>query len=243
MNYATVGVGFDIDHTLCIDNKLERVAFLHLLEQIIAQGGRALGSLAEEAENIDRLLASQRAGNCTIDEAVDGFVRERGIAPRHEFEEGFCRMALSMAETFIVPDPDAKATIDELTANGVPLGILSNGWNPLQVVKARRAGFGGRVLASADLGVQKPHPDAFRALARELGLDPVRCFYVGDNPEVDIVGALEAGFQAVWIDNEGKTYPPDLPEPTHVVHSLRELIPLVSAVAAREGSPVQGEPI
>ncbi|MBV8638190.1 MAG: HAD family hydrolase [Candidatus Eremiobacteraeota bacterium] len=233
MNNATVGVGFDIDHTLCIDNKLERVAFLHLLEQIEAHGGYALGSLAEESENIDRLLATQRAGNCTIDEAVYGFVRDRGVAPNDVFAEGFRRMALSMAETFIVPDPNAKAMLDALTDSGAALGVLSNGWNPLQVVKARRAGFKGRVIASADLGVQKPHPDAFRALAHELGLEPRHCFYVGDAPEIDIAGALKAGFQAVWIDNEGKTYPPDIPEPTYVVHSLLELIPLVGAVAAQ----------
>lgn len=233
MNYATVGVGFDIDHTLCIDNKLERVAFFHLLEEIVALGGRALGPLAEESENIDRLLALQRAGGCTIDEAVFGFVRDRGVAPRDAFAEGFRRMALAMAETFIVPDPDAKPTLDDLKHAGVALGVLSNGWNPLQVAKARRAGFKGKVLASADLGVQKPHPEAFGALAEELGVRPERCFYVGDAPEVDIVGALQAGFQAVWIDNEGKTYPPDLPEPTYVVHSLRELIPLVGAVAAQ----------
>ena len=243
MNNATVGVGFDIDHTLCVDNKLERVAFLHLLEHIGDEGGHALGPLAEETENIDRLLAFQRGGGCTIEEAVDRFVSERGAVPSGHFTEGFRRMALSMAETFIVPDPDAKATLDELAAAGVVLGVLSNGWNPLQIVKARRAGFTGKVLASADLGIQKPDPATFRALAEELGLEPQRCFYVGDTPEIDIPGALEAGFRAVWIDNEGKTYPPGLPQPTHVVHSLRELIPLVSAVAAHEGSPVQGEPI
>lgn len=229
----TVGVGFDIDHTLCIDNKLERVAFLHVLENLPEDGGHALGSLAQEIDNIDALLAFQRSGGCTIEEAVKRFVEERGASdPEGRFCEGFRRMALAMAETFIVPDPDAKATIDELTRGGFALGVLSNGWNPLQILKARRAGFTGKVLASADLGVQKPHPDAFRALAEELGVAPERCFYVGDDPRGDIGGALAAGFRAVWIDNEGKTYPPDLPEPTHVVHSLRELIPLVSAVAA-----------
>jgi HAD superfamily hydrolase (TIGR01509 family) len=233
VNNATVGVGFDIDHTLCIDNKLERVAFLHLLEHIGAEGGHALGSLAEETENIDRLLAFQRGGGCSIEEAVDRFVSERGAVPSGHFIEGFRRMALSMAETFIVPDPDAKATLDDLTAGGVEIAVLSNGWNPLQIVKARRAGFAGKVLASGDLGVQKPNPVAFEVLAKELGLAPERCLYVGDAPEIDIPGALEAGFRAVWIDNEGKTYPPDLPRPTHVVHSLRELIPLVSAVALR----------
>jgi HAD superfamily hydrolase (TIGR01549 family) len=227
-----VGVGFDIDHTLCIDNKLERVAFLHLLDRIVVEGGRALGTLQEETEHIDALLADQRAGHCTIDEAVARFVGERGVEAREHYGSGFKRMALAMAETFIIPDPDAKPTIDALSASGVALGVLSNGWSPLQSIKARRAGFTGKVLASADLGVQKPNPAAFRALAGELGLEPWECLYVGDDPKSDIAGALAAGFRAVWIDNEGKTYPADLPEPTHIVHSLREVVALAAAVAA-----------
>jgi HAD superfamily hydrolase (TIGR01549 family) len=224
---ATVGVGFDIDHTLCIDNKLERVAFLHLLDRIVADGGHPLGPLAQETEHIDKLLAFQRGGGCSIEAAVERFVRERGAQPNAAYADGFKRMAMSMAETFVVPDPDAKPTIDELTRRGVPLCILSNGWNPLQNIKARRAGWRGPVLASGDLGVQKPDPQAFQALARELGLEPERCFYVGDDPQSDIMGAMSAGFRSVWIDNEGKTYPPDIPAPDHVVRSLLDLVDLV----------------
>lgn len=227
---SRVGVGFDIDHTLAIDNKLERVAFLHLLEHVVEAGGHPLGTLAEESANVDELLAYQRGGGCTIEAAVDRFVRERGGRPSQAFVEGFKRMALSMAETFVVPDPDAKSVLNELGGAGVVLGVLSNGWNPLQDLKARRAGFGGTVIASADLGVQKPDPAAFAALAEQLGLPPARCFYVGDDPKADVAGALAAGFRAVWLDNEGKTYPPELPPPTHVIHSLRELPALAGAV-------------
>lgn len=230
---SLVGIGFDIDHTLAIDNKLERVAFLRLLEQIIAAGGRPLGSLADEASKIDDLLSRQRGGGCSIDEAVEEFVYERGAKPSAAFAEGFRRMALAMAETFVVPDPDAKPVLDELVAHGVRMAVLSNGWSPLQGVKARRAGFHGTVLASAALGVQKPNPRAFEALAAELALPPQQCFFVGDDPRTDIAGSLEAGFRAVWIDNEGKTYPPELPKPTHVIHSLRELPALVGAVVTR----------
>jgi HAD superfamily hydrolase (TIGR01509 family) len=223
-----VGVGFDIDHTLCIDNKLERVAFLHLLDRVVSEGGHPLGTLAEETERIDDLLAFQRGGGCSIEEAVARFVRERGGHPSADYAEGFRRMSLSMAETFIVPDPEAKATIDELTRRGVPVAVLSNGWNPLQNIKARRAGFTGRVLASGDLGVQKPDAEAFEALALALELEPDRCFYVGDDPKSDIMGAMNAGFRAVWLDNEGKTYPSDVPPPDHVVHSLRGVLGLIA---------------
>jgi len=228
---APCGVGFDIDHTLCIDNKLERVAFLHLLNQIVDDGGYALGSLAAESDRIDELLAFTRGGGCTIEEAVLRFVTERGGTPSDAYVAGFKRMALSMAESFIVPDPGARPTIAALEQHGVAVAVLSNGWNPLQIAKARRAGFNGTVLASADLGVQKPNPLAFAALARELRADPARCFYVGDDPRSDVGGALGAGFQAVWLDHEGKSYPPDLPPPTHVVHSLVEVLALVAAEA------------
>jgi HAD superfamily hydrolase (TIGR01549 family) len=228
---APCAVGFDIDHTLCIDNKLERVAFLHLLGRIIDDGGVSLGSLAQETEHIDALLVFARGGGGTIEDAVRRFVSERGVTPTEAHVEGFKHVALSMAESFIVPDPRARPTISALEREHIPVAVLSNGWNPLQVTKARLAGFGGRVIASADLGVQKPNPTAFEALARELRAEPARCFYVGDDPRSDVAGALGAGFQAVWLDHEGKSYPPDLPRPTHVIHSLEEVLTLVAAEA------------
>ncbi len=228
---AACAVGFDIDHTLCIDNKLERVAFLHLLDRVIEEGGIALGSLAQESDHIDELLVFARGGDGTIEEAVRRFVRERGVEPTDEHIAGFKRMALAMADSFIVPDPRARKTLEALQQRGTRVAVLSNGWNPLQIAKARLAGFGGTVLASADLGVQKPNPAAFAALAQELGADPARCLYVGDDPRADVGGALGAGFQAVWLDHEGKKYPSDLPPPTHVVGSLEEVLALVAAEA------------
>jgi len=231
MPSAPYAVGFDIDHTLALDNKLERVAFLHLLEQLIAAGGRPRGSLHEEIELIDALLAMQRSGAFTIEEAVGKFVSERGVEPCDEYVEGFKRMALEMAPSFIVPAPDAKATLDELERRGVPRAILSNGWNPLQILKARRAGFNGNVIASADIGVQKPNPKAFEALVSALGVPPERCYYIGDDPAGDVAGAMAAGLQAVWIDNEGKSYPSGLPKAPHIVSSLSEFLSILPAVA------------
>ncbi len=224
-----VAVGFDIDHTLAIDNKLERVALLHLLDRIVAEGGHALGTLQQETDAIDELLAHQRAGGSSIDEAVHRFAKERGGRSPEAYAEGFRRLCLHMAETFIIADPEAKRTIDRLHALGVPVGVLSNGWNPLQTAKARRAGFMGTVLASADIGARKPEPEAFAALCRALGVAPAACYYVGDDPAADIMGAMRAGLQAVWLDNEGRRYPPDLPPPHHTIRSLRDVLDLLPA--------------
>ncbi|HEV7180668.1 MAG TPA: HAD family hydrolase [Candidatus Baltobacteraceae bacterium] len=221
---APFAVGFDIDHTLAIDNKLERVAFLHVLERIANDGGSALGSLADEIERIDALLSAQRSGAYSIEEAVNRFVSARGVSPDAAYIDGFKRMALEMVDTFIVPAPDAKRTLDELARHSIPTAVLSNGWNPLQIAKARRAGFGGAVVASGDIGVQKPNPRAFRALTDALGVDAAHCYYIGDDPAADAIGAESAGLQGVWLDNEGKVYPADLPPPRRTASSLSEFL-------------------
>jgi len=222
-----IGILFDIDHTLVVDNKLERVAFLHLLEDVIDDGGRALGSLSEESEAIDALLAKQRSGGCSIDDAVRTFVAERGVEARQRYVDRFRAKALRMVEDFVVPAPDAKRTLTELEARGYAVAVLTNGWNPLQRRKAERAGFTGTVLASGDMGIQKPDPRVFTAAAAELGLSPADTWYVGDDPSSDIVGALRAGLRAIWLDCEGAPYPRGLPPPTARVAALADLLALL----------------
>lgn len=227
---APVAVGFDIDHTIAIDNKLERVALLRLLEEVTAAGGHPLGSLEDEIVRIDDLLARQRRGEFTIDAAVENFVRERGIAAdRAAYAARFRAMALAMADEFVVARPGAKAAFATLRARGVRMAILSNGWNPLQTRKARRASFEGTVLASAEIGVQKPDARAFAALTAALQTAPAQTWYLGDDPRIDVEGARAAGLRAVWMNAQRAQFPADLPEPEFAVETLAELADLVLA--------------
>lgn len=225
---ATIGVGFDIDHTIAIDNKLERVALLRLLEPMAEDGGIPTENLADEIDRVDRLLAEQRAGKFTIDEAVRRFVRERGVTSRDErYVERFKTMALAMVDQFVIPMPSAKRTFDRLIERGARIAVLSNGWNPLQVRKARRTGFEGAVIASADIGERKPDARAFNALLETLGTRPERTWFVGDDPWADVDGARAAGLRAVWLDAEHAAFPPALAAPRYIIHALDELPALV----------------
>ena len=223
------GVGFDLDHTLMIDNKLERVAFLRLLEFLLEIGGRALGSIFDEGNRIDALLAEQRSGAFSIDAAVARFVAERGVEPAPEHAERFRAMACEMVAQFVVPLPGVRATLAALRRRGIAVAVLSNGWNPLQVLKAQRAGFEGPVIASADVGQQKPGARAFEALMRALGTRPQDTWYVGDDPRGDVEGARAIGMHAVWIDDENKAYPPELLPAPYTIHSLPELLDILPA--------------
>jgi putative hydrolase of the HAD superfamily len=55
------------------------------------------------------------------------------------------------------------------------------------------------LLISGDLGYRKPHPMVFDTLIRQFGFDGNEILFVGDDPEPDIIGALKAGINPVWM--------------------------------------------
>jgi HAD superfamily hydrolase (TIGR01509 family) len=229
---AVRGIGFDLDHTLAIDNCLERVAFLHLLEEVLREGGRPVGTLGDEIASIDELLARQRHGEFSIDEAVRRFVAQRSLEPTEFHVEAFRRNAVAMVEQFVVPLPGVQPTLEGLRERGIVVGVLTNGWNPLQVRKAERAGFRGPILVSSEIGERKPAHRAFEVLLRALGTEPQQTWYVGDDPHDDIAGAHASGIAGVWIDWEHKEYPTELPRPQHTIHNFIELLDLLPAAAS-----------
>lgn len=230
---AVSGIGFDLDHTLAIDNRLERVAFLRLLEVVLDEGGQTIGTLTDEVENIDALLARQRGGAFRIDEAVRKFVAQHSVDPADRYVETFRRYAVDMVGTFVVALPGVRATLAALHERGIAVAILSNGWNPLQRRKAEHVGFRGPILVSDEIGEQKPAARAFEQLLQTLESDAPVTWYVGDDPESDVAGAQAAGLQGIWLDWERKPYPQQLRPPDHTIMGLPELIELLpSAVRA-----------
>jgi putative hydrolase of the HAD superfamily len=123
--------------------------------------------------------------------------------------DGFAAWDESFQEAFAdgwSAHPEVEAVVDKLLAAGVAIGALSNASVALQTVKLERVSLLDRVpmLVGVDtIGVGKPDPRVFLEACRLLGTAPGRTAYVGDELDVDAIGAVDAGLEALWVDRPG----------------------------------------
>ena len=109
------------------------------------------------------------------------------------------RLKREYAATAATDARDVVATL----ADRHPLGLITNGVGRVQREKLDRTGLGDlfdAVVVSYDVGVHKPNQRIFDAARDRLDAD--RYVMVGDDHASDIVGAREAGFEAVHIQSD-----------------------------------------
>lgn len=120
----------------------------------------------------------------------------------------------------VEPYPEVPAALGRLAAR-FPLYVLSNG-NAEPARTSLGHHFRG-AFSARGLGVAKPDPRAFQAVAASVGIPVERWLYVGDDPHADVVGARRAGMATAWLHRREKTWPPALARADHEFIHLGEL--------------------
>lgn len=95
----------------------------------------------------------------------------------------------------------AVELLDAVRSSGRPCGLVTMSYRRLAelVVAAAPDGVFGVVVAGDDVSRAKPAPDAYRAAARALGVDPHACVVVEDSAP-GVTSALTAGAHIVAVD-------------------------------------------
>jgi putative hydrolase of the HAD superfamily len=101
-----------------------------------------------------------------------------------------------------------------------PLASLSNG--NADVFCTSAAPYFTAAVSAREIGVAKPDARIFHAAAAQLQLPVEAVLHVGDDASTDVLGALEAGMQTVWVNTQGHVWPHASPQPLTVSH-LAEL--------------------
>lgn len=137
---------------------------------------------------------------------------------------------------------DVRQVVEELTRRGYRLGILSNTITereiPEWLIEDGLARYFPTVVLSSVFGRRKPGPEIYWEAARQAGVMPEHCAYVGDNVKRDVVGTRRSGFGMIIImldpGEDGKEAVTDENRPDLIIHELSELL---DVFPARQAAP------
>ena len=147
--------------------------------------------------------------------------------PAHDLNSAYLA---TMAE--ICTPLDGAVSLLAALAGEARLGIITNGFTELQQARLERTGLGHHfevLVISEQVGMTKPHREIFdHALSLMGNPPPDLVLMVGDNPDSDIQGGINAGFDTCWVNVDGRVAPESV-KPTYEVTSLAELERLLFA--------------
>jgi HAD superfamily hydrolase (TIGR01549 family) len=207
---------FDLDNTLLDHNAAERQAISAFLPRYYYE--EHIGAILRETP--DRFIAAYRRWNTALwrDLAMNRMTADElkwqrfawtllEVAPNFTAQNAK-RLGKDMGKTYLELYakgwqllPNADETLRAL-AERYKLGLITNGFTEQQRGKLARFGWESRFDAAAlsgELGVMKPHKAIFDHTLSALGLGAHEIVYVGDHYETDVVGALAAGWRAIWF--------------------------------------------
>lgn len=162
---------------------------------------------------------------------VERFRRPLSVGPGLEPTEALC---LEISDRFL-DFCSTKAGVVEgahelmayLRGRGYRMHMASNGFHEVQFKKLAACGLADyfdTVVLSEDAGANKPSPRFFDYAFRQSGASRETTLMVGDNPQTDILGALDYGIDAMLF-NRWDVETSDLTrQPTFVVTRLKDIM-------------------
>ena len=115
----------------------------------------------------------------------------------------------------LAPHGDARAALERLAGEAVPVAALANGSAETIGGLLRAAGLEGlvdRVISVDEVGVWKPAPTPYLHAASTLGVEPRELALVAVHAW-DVHGAVRAGLVGGWVSRLEGTYPPTFDPP------------------------------
>ncbi|WP_158853245.1 HAD family hydrolase [Halorhabdus sp. CUG00001] len=201
-------VVFDLDETLAVTTR-DR-------QRLLADTATAAGLEPIEYGTYERAHRESVTGD-TRARIFETLIDDESIDP-HAVAETY----RGVVNEHLEPIEGAEALLTQLTTGaGYRVGVLTDGPERAQCSKIEKLGWGDLLDATVVTGrmeTRKPDPVAFEAVLGALSVDAEQAVYVGDKPEADVEGALDAGMRAIQVLYPGG---PD-PHPRADAHIERE---------------------
>jgi len=111
---------------------------------------------------------------------------------------------MQQAKMDLVLFDDVMPALDALKKRGLQLGLISN-IEQNMTATLDKLGLAAKldiIVTSQDAGFTKPNPGIFQYALKKSGVKPDESVYVGDQYQVDMVGAKGAGMKGILLDRD-----------------------------------------
>jgi HAD superfamily hydrolase (TIGR01549 family) len=131
-------------------------------------------------------------------------LKEAGIEP----DEKLVLAMLGKMQQFkakLVLFDDVAPALNDLKSRGLILGLISNVERDLSstISELGLPSWLDIVVTSLDAGFNKPQPEIFQEAMRRAVIEASQAIYVGDQYQVDCIGAGHAGMKGILLDRRG----------------------------------------
>jgi len=177
-----------------------------------------------------RAAFASRATGSPLEQSLQDICRTLGVdAPPSAIADALA-FRLTAHRALFRPRPDAAATLEQLRARGLRLGLITDctGDVPGLWAASPLAPLVDGAVFSAVEGMQKPDRRMYELACERLAVRRERCLYVGDGNSDELNGAVAAGMRAVQLRPGDTDAPPW--EGTQIA-ALGAVVELVDAVA------------
>ncbi|MBF2348003.1 HAD family hydrolase [Listeria marthii] len=132
--------------------------------------------------------------------------------------------------------PGIKEILTWAKKNHITMGIITNGPKEHQQHKINDLQINdwipvANTFISGGVGIEKPDKKIFELVAKQIGIDGAKTYYIGDSFENDVIGSKNAGWHSIWLNRRGHLEPEDAAYlPDHCVENEQELFALLQEI-------------
>jgi putative hydrolase of the HAD superfamily len=131
-------------------------------------------------------------------------LREAGLDESQELIAGILKKWMHFDLKMVLFD-DVIPALTHLRELGLILGLISNVDRDIAPLyqELGLSAWLQVVVTSQEVGFNKPQPEIFQEALKKAGVKPSEAIYVGDQHQIDVVGANGAGMRGILLDRGG----------------------------------------
>lgn len=204
-------VGFDLDDTLYDRNQIYKKVFQNMEDRVV-RTNLEFDTFNDEYQ-YNSILEYEKYMDGRKSKSLYKIDRVRNTYKAFKHKIGFQNSEFfnDLYQHYLGSDIKLQTGVEDLldilVDRNIDIFLFTNGTSDGQRKKIEKLNLTnyfseGRIFISEELGESKPNTQAFKSIEEQINYNPSDIIYIGDNWKSDILGATDAGWRAIYLNDQ-----------------------------------------